>query len=512
LTAGIDVAGPGDLVLLSGRTIDLGSGQGVTASGNRNNSTILPVGGANITLVAGLRADGGDYLRATREGFSLLGGAGLIDHAGDVFALLNPSTDRTATAQSFDRSTLSEQLATLKTVLGDAAYRRGVTSFVRGLPLQAATDEAQALTKFEALPAWQRKLAVGSMLTHAFGELPADVRHAFTAQVASQDSSEDAKASQAGFMAYVHRVTGTTGLTTEAALARFEALPIERQVVWLNQALVGDLRRFGREAATQSGAERDAAYGRGYLAIDAIFPFAERARSGDILLPTSQIRTVQQGHITLLTPGGGVNAGALTGGASARAADLGILTVAGGDISAVVKDNFEVNQSRVFSLLAGDILLWSSDGNIDAGRGAKTVTGSPAPVLRLDAEGRVVIDTSGSFSGSGIAVLDADSNLDLYAPQGEINAGDAGIKSLGNAFFGAVTIRGGDNLSVGGLAVGAPPPPPSGNPSAGLAASAQSATAAGQLGPAEETEEEKRKRRRARRTLLLDFLGFGDKN
>ncbi|MFS9606046.1 filamentous haemagglutinin family protein, partial [Klebsiella pneumoniae] len=75
--------------------------------------------------------------------------------------------------------------------------------------------------------------------------------------------------------------------------------------------------------------------------------------------------------------------------------ELGIVTVSGGDVSAIVKQNFDVNQSRVFTIGQGNLLMWSSAGNIDAGRGAKTVTGAPAPVLRLDDKGNLVFDTSG---------------------------------------------------------------------------------------------------------------------
>ena len=154
--------------------------------------------------------------------------------------------------------------------------------------------------------------------------------------------------------------------------------------------------------------------------------------------------------------------------------------------------------------------MWASDGNLDAGRGAKTVTGAPPPVFRLDSQGNFVIDTSGSFTGSGIAVLDASSTLDLYAPKGEINAGDAGIKSLGNAFFGASHFVGADNLSIGGVAVGAPPPASTGGATAGLAGVGQAAnTASTRINP-DDSEEEKERKRKKRLNLILDFLGFGD--
>src|SRR5262249_37535844 len=92
----IDVAGPGEFLMIAGRNIDLGQGtglegelgeSGIVSSGNTSNS-LLPKQGANITLLAGLRADGADYSQATSMGFAALGANGLTDHAGDLYALL----------------------------------------------------------------------------------------------------------------------------------------------------------------------------------------------------------------------------------------------------------------------------------------------------------------------------------------------------------------------------------------------------------------------------------------
>ena len=212
-----------------------------------------------------------------------------------------------------------------------------------------------------------------------------------------------------------------------------------------------------------------------------------------------------------LTPRGGVNVGALASANTPKSASVtGIVTGAGGDIDIAVRDNVDVNQSRVFTVGLGDLLIWSSFGNIDAGRGAKTVTGAPPPVFRFDSNGNFVLDTSGSYSGSGIAVLNAASTLDLYAPVGEINAGDAGIKSLGNAFLGAARFVGADNLSVAGVAVGAPPPASTGGDTAGLAAVSQASATAGTRVNPDDSDEEKERKRRKRLNLILDFLGFGD--
>ena len=230
---------------------------------------------------------------------------------------------------------------------------------------------------------------------------------------------------------------------------------------------------------------------------------------GDIEMPEAEVKTLQSGSITLLAPGGGVDAGGVQ--ASTISPDhLGVVTVAGGDISSIVRDDFLVNQSRVFTLAPGNLLIWSSEGDIDAGRGAKSAVGAPAPVLRIDSTtGLLFLDTSGSFTGSGIAVLDADSTLDLYAPAGAIDAGEAGIKSAGNAFLAAQTFIGTDNLSVGGKSVGAPPPVQAGATAA--LASAGNALQANASAVADDQKEERRKRR-MRRNLLIEFLGFGPSN
>ncbi|MFX7906677.1 filamentous hemagglutinin family protein, partial [Acinetobacter baumannii] len=59
------------------------------------------------------------------------------------------------------------------------------------------------------------------------------------------------------------------------------------------------------------------------------------------------------------------------------------------------------------------------------------------------------------FSGSGIAVLSAGNDLDLYAPTGEINAGEAGIRSKGNAFLGAERLVNANDIQVSGTRSGA---------------------------------------------------------
>ena len=161
-----------------------------------------------------------------------------------------------------------------------------------------------------------------------------------------------------------------------------------------------------------------------------------------------------------MVPGGYINAGLAAAGTLLKSStDLGIVSLRGGEIEALVRGDFQVNQSRVFTLGGSDLMLFSALADIDAGRGAKTASATPPPVLRVK-DGQVYYDYSGAVSGSGIAALIATGGeagtVDLYAPYGEINAGEAGIKSVGNINLGALVIRGADNISSGGVTSGVP--------------------------------------------------------
>ncbi|HEX4509100.1 MAG TPA: filamentous hemagglutinin family protein, partial [Burkholderiaceae bacterium] len=513
ITGGVNIAGPGELLVLAGRDVNLGSGvagtsvayvSGLISTGNTTNG-LLPSVGANITVIAGLRADGSDYARAVRMGFAELGATGLTDHAGDLYALLmatgNGNVDLGSTqAQAFDGESAAQQLAQVRTLVGQAVYDAQVANYVRAQPGQSGLGDAQALAAFASLSATKQAAAPGVILAQAFAGRPQAQRDAFIAELAGAAGTSTYPAA---LLAYMEQVQGTS-LTLDAAITAFEALPLVRQIPLLDQVLVAEVRTNGRAAAGASGSAQEDAYDRGYRTIATLFP-GDRPE-GAIEMPEAAVKTLQDASITLLTPGGGVDAGGLSA-STISPNNLGVVTVAGGDISAIVRDDFLVNQSRVFTLAPGDLMIWSSEGNIDAGRGAKTVVGSPAPVLRIDPiTGLLFLDTSGSFTGSGIAVLDPASTLDLYAPAGAIDAGEAGIKSAGNAFFAAQTFIGTDNLSVGGHSVGAPPPV---NGTATVAlASAGNALAANANQVADDQKEERRKRR-LRRNLLIEFLGFG---
>ena len=534
--ASLRLGGPGDLLLIAGRDVNLVGSPGVTTVGNQDSPRGLASGGANVTVLAGVDLRKADYSQAVAAQFHLIGG-GLENFSSELTVqmealrtgttLLNGAALSDA-VRAFDALPREARRARVRDIVGAEVFERGVEQYVDAAvtridalgnasnALQPAGSEtrvpgSQFIGKatgpggVSLSPAEVRGALREVLAEHAFGELLA--RH--VASPSFDDATRQALTLATSpytpaLLGFMQRHGAPADINVAEAAQRFGALAPERQALFLNQVLFEEIRAAGR-SATQG--ER-VAYLRGYDALEALFPGTGNA--GGINLSSSQVKTQQGGDIRLVAPRGGVNVGELgASGIGRSASDLGIVTVAGGRIETAVRDNLDVNQSRVFTLAPGDLLLWSSVGNLDAGRGAKTVTGSPPPLFTINDKGQLVVDTSGSFSGSGIAVLDAGSSLDLYAPLGEINAGDAGIQSRGVTFLGANRITNADALSLSGPTVGAPPPAATTSANASLGATAQSATGSGARALDEESEEEKRKKRRARRNLLLDFLGFG---
>lgn len=192
---------------------------------------------------------------------------------------------------------------------------------------------------------------------------------------------------------------------------------------------------------------------------------------GDINIFGSQLKTDQGGSINMFTPSGSVYAGLVNlptylvkssgNGGGKSPSDLGVFTVAGGAIGALVKTNFEVDQGRVFTLGGGDISLVSQYGDLSAGKGAKTASSAPPPLLNTDSFGNTVVDISGSISGSGIATLKTnpdvpDGNIYVVAPRGTFDAGDAGVRSSGSVQINALVVLNAGNIVAAGSLTGVP--------------------------------------------------------
>lgn len=262
---------------------------------------------------------------------------------------------------------------------------------------------------------------------------------------------------------YVEQMTGTEPDSHASALTLFAALSEQQKAPFLQKVLLAELRASAIDAAS-ADPEKNGDYSRGFAAMNTLFPDGD-AYDGDIALYFSRIYTLDGGDITLLTPGGGVNAGLASPpsafGITKTADRLGIVTQLGGDIGIAMDEDLLVNESRVVAVNDSDILVWSSNGDIDAGRGAKTAISAPQATINYDdPDGFVTVIYSASLDGSGIQTRTASAEFSagdvvLAAPRGVVNAGDAGIVA-GNLTIAATAVLGADNIKVSGVAVGVP--------------------------------------------------------
>jgi hypothetical protein len=304
-------------------------------------------------------------------------------------------------------------------------------------------------------------------------------------------------------------LAATTGVSypdSAAAYAAFVKLPelTQRQFL-LDKVYFSELA-----APSRPDGPSYQQYVRGYRAVNLLFPPSlgytandlsgssnggQTVATGNLDLRLATIETQRGGSITILGPGGRVLAGSIVA-TSAQAArrgeevgpagigfnlfgglrrtDLttsaeriysipigyeGVLTLRGGNISGFTDGDFLLNQSRLFTIDGGDVTLWSSNGDLNAGQGAKTTANNPPVVVRFDPNAYGILDQAGSVAGAGINAQPptdptATANVTLIAPAGTVDAGDAGVRAGGNVFVAAAQIANADNFKVGGTAVG----------------------------------------------------------
>ncbi len=228
--------------------------------------------------------------------------------------------------------------------------------------------------------------------------------------------------------------------------------------IYVYQQFYSQLVQAGEDSA-EEGAE---AFDQGFAVIDALFPGSGEKDSpwdGDISLIFSTLQTEDGGDVHFLTPGGGVDVGLPTTLLNKKSAELGIFAKTTGSVYGFSDQDINVNQSRIFTLDGGDILLWSSNGNIDAGKGAKTALTIPPVRVTYDENGNSQQEFPPAIDGSGIGGFVTPGrdpgNVYLLAPRGYVDAGDAGIRVKGDFIAGGELLNEG-NLDVGGVSVGVP--------------------------------------------------------
>jgi hypothetical protein len=192
--------------------------------------------------------------------------------------------------------------------------------------------------------------------------------------------------------------------------------------------------------------------------------------TGDLDIRSSTIQTQQGGNISILGPGGQALIGSVDappvitnsqGTVLAGPNSMGVLTLEQGNVDIFTDRSLLLAQSRIFTEQGGDMVIWSSNGNINAGQGAKTVAVIPPPTYLCDLDAFCLIDAKGEVSGAGIATLQtiagaAPGNVYLVAPRGTVDAGDAGIRVSGNLVVAAAQVLNAVNIQVQGNKIGVP--------------------------------------------------------
>jgi hypothetical protein len=193
---------------------------------------------------------------------------------------------------------------------------------------------------------------------------------------------------------------------------------------------------------------------------------------------SSEISNLGSNGDIFVVAAGDINVGrsTISLNSTTTAQSTGIFTAAGGTINIFAKRDVNVNESRVMTFLGGDITIWSDEGSINAGRGSKTAISAlpPQSVPQYDQNGNIIGYTT-VFSppsvGSGIRAVTYDPNLVpggpipipppgniyIFAPQGVIDAGEAGIAG-GTVILGATEVLNSQNISFSAGSVGVPTP------------------------------------------------------
>ena len=193
---------------------------------------------------------------------------------------------------------------------------------------------------------------------------------------------------------------------------------------------------------------------------------------GDINMTKSQISTSMNAADLYIVSAGDVNVGK-SAFSSGEDKNTGIMTVSGGSVNIYAGNDINVNESRVVAFGGGDIMSWADRGSINAGRGSRTAVNTTPPIVRrnVDSNGKlisvdVIFQPPSVGSGYRAMTFDPDGeegpktappigDIYLFAPEGAIDAGEAGI-SGNNIFLAAREVLNVQNIEIAGTSVGVP--------------------------------------------------------
>ncbi|WP_246792191.1 filamentous haemagglutinin family protein [Burkholderia perseverans] len=324
-------------------------------------------------------------------------------------------------------------------------------------------------------------------------------------------------------------------MTAAEAWATFKTLPAYVQQLFAEQVMFGVLTKVG-EGYNDPTSPFYQKYAAGFDAINTLFPASfgytannltggtnganQLINTGDLDIRNTTIQTQQGGGVSILGPGGQALVGSTTappeligskGKVIAGPGSMGILTLEQGDVNIFIDRSLLLAQSRIFTEQGGDMTIWSSNGDINAGKGSKSSADVPAPQYVCDANHYCTVDARGEVTGAGIATLQTIpgvplGTINLVAPRGTVDAGDAGIRA-GNINVAALHVLNADNIQVSGKSTGIPV---SQTVNTGaLSAASSAASAASQM--AQDLAKGNASGGAARRwTISVQVEGFGD--
>ncbi|ATQ44563.1 filamentous hemagglutinin family protein [Caulobacter mirabilis] len=263
--------------------------------------------------------------------------------------------------------------------------------------------------------------------------------------------------------AWLEERFGYKAADAKAALTYFEGLDPLQRAVFARSVYFDELKAGGREYNDEAG-PRFGSYLRGRNAIAMLFP--EKGADGKAIsyegdltmFGGSGVRTLFGGNIEILVAGGQTLVGV---GGVQPPATAGVLSMGSGDIDVYSLKSVLLGQSRVFTTFGGDLMMWSAEGDINAGRGSKSTAVYQPPRRVYDPYGNVTLSPPTMNTGAGIATLNPipeipAGDVDLIAPLGTIDAGEAGIRVSGNVNLAALQVVNAANIQVKGKAVGIP--------------------------------------------------------
>jgi hypothetical protein len=418
---GIKTGGPGMLQVLAGRQINLGDRQGIVVEGDTRNASLRRISeqGADLYVMAGLGEQGADL-----QGF---------------FDYLFPA--------DVDVSQLD--------------YAAELMGFVSTKTQQNIVDFNVALDVFRQLPMNEQR----AFLTTAFFR---------EITVSAQRAAAELSPSRRDDVAKLIAAQGNAGrLNEDEQVSQNDRLGYSRGLQAIETLFPGTIVDQTPAQGVTRDDDVDTLISAGQIYQ---MPVINPTYSGDIALTSSVIKAQDQGSdILIAAPGGLVNVGLSV--ADGDADDRGIIARGDGNIGIFAHNDVSVNESRIQTLSGGDIVIWSSKGNVDAGRGATTLRNVPPPVTVINPNtGEPETVTNVTVQGSGIrATSSADvssdtsderdfniglpttelSNVVLAAPDGVIDAGDAGIDS-NNLSLATETVLNANNIETSGESVGVP--------------------------------------------------------